>query len=265
MKWADVDGAQAEATPSARGLCAGCGRRVIAKCGSQVSWHWAHEADGQTCRYESEGEWHIEWKRWLLRKDVGGELAPERLHEGAGRRADILHDRFCIELQHSCIGRDEVVERSADWDAAGFPVVWVVDASGWERYKYRPSRYQPSGLYAGLARTVEMPRRPAKWHDVGAAVVLNFDRTLLWMRGVHGSPMKVAGIDVTSMVAADPVRTLRQIAWGGEYDHQMSILSTRDVARTTFKEAIARVMPTEADMQRAVEAYHDWVEIPVGK
>lgn len=63
MRFSIVDGEKAEAQPKAKGICPHCQSEMLAKCGRVKVWHWAHKGN-PPCDpwWESETEWHREWK-----------------------------------------------------------------------------------------------------------------------------------------------------------------------------------------------------------
>jgi hypothetical protein len=115
----DEAGARVLATKGAAAVCAKCGGTLVAKCGTIRVWHWAH-ARGPECDPwgESEGEWHLAWKR-LVRPEVC------EVVRGA-HRADICRpDGVVIELQASPLPGEVVLERERCYGR----MVWVFDAS----------------------------------------------------------------------------------------------------------------------------------------
>lgn len=63
MRFALVENKIAEAETGLSGTCRGCGRPVIAKCGTIRIPHWAH-VNNKNCDtwWEGETEWHRSWK-----------------------------------------------------------------------------------------------------------------------------------------------------------------------------------------------------------
>jgi competence protein CoiA len=103
MLWASHDGERIGACPGAKAVCPCCKGTVLAKCGSIVTWHWAHEAAECDPWYEPESEWHIKWKR---------RFPVEWQEIVVGRhRADVKTPRLVVELQSSCISAEEIKER----------------------------------------------------------------------------------------------------------------------------------------------------------
>lgn len=103
MLFANSNGKRVEAYQNGRAECPCCNRQVIAKCGSIVTWHWAHEATDCDPWYEPESEWHILWKNKF----------PKEWQEVVigCHRADIKTPKIFVELQSSCISPKEIQSR----------------------------------------------------------------------------------------------------------------------------------------------------------
>ncbi|WP_285960555.1 competence protein CoiA [Pseudomonas tohonis] len=123
MEFALVNGARTLPTPGAQGECQACGAPMIAKCGEQLSWHWAHKGR-RRCDpwWENEGEWHRTWK-----KHFPQDCHEVVRHDSTGERhiADVqLPSGLVVELQHSPMPLDEMRSREAFYG----DMVWIVDA-----------------------------------------------------------------------------------------------------------------------------------------
>ena len=67
MRFALIDNIRTEAQPKLSGLCCCCSMPVIAKCGRQKMWHWAHKSKTDCDNWwEPETEWHRNWKNNYL-------------------------------------------------------------------------------------------------------------------------------------------------------------------------------------------------------
>lgn len=101
-----------------RAICPQCGGELIAKCGSQKVWHWAHTVLDCDRWTEPESSWHKSWK----------EIVPRINREvtiGA-HRADIrLDSGLIIELQNSSISSDEIQERERFYG----DMIWIFNAT----------------------------------------------------------------------------------------------------------------------------------------
>jgi hypothetical protein len=121
-------GERVKATPKAEASCPMCASPLLAKCGSTVTWHWAH-CSLKDCDEWSEGEtpWHSSWKSRFARSEV------TITHDGRSHRADVVsHCGKVIEFQHSTISADEIAEREQFYG----DMVWVLDAT----HSYASSR-----------------------------------------------------------------------------------------------------------------------------
>lgn len=123
MELALVDGVRTRPQPELMGVCPACGQAAIAKCGSQLMWHWAHKGK-RHCDpwWENETEWHRNWKSHF----------PDRMHEvvlfdertGEKHIADLKTDRgMVIEIQHSAMSIEELRSREAFYKH----MIWIVD------------------------------------------------------------------------------------------------------------------------------------------
>lgn len=123
MEFALINGLRSVPAPKLYGECPLCGKSVIAKCGPQVIWHWAHKGR-RSCDpwWENEGPWHRSWKSHF----------PSEYHEviaydsqGEKHIADLkLPDGLVIELQHSSMTIDEMRRRESFYDK----MIWIGDA-----------------------------------------------------------------------------------------------------------------------------------------
>lgn len=128
MLYAQRGNLMVRAEPGGRATCPGCAAAVIAKCGSILIWHWSHEADRGECDpwFEGETDWHLAWKQAAL--DAGCRVEVTMRDQRAWHRADIVRpDGVVIELQHSTIGQEEVLEREAFYRRHG-GLLWLWDA-----------------------------------------------------------------------------------------------------------------------------------------
>jgi len=116
-----VDGVAALAERTGqRARCPGCGSEVMSRCGNVLANHWSHIGDN--CGHESDV--HLALKLLFAYPNGRMEASPD----GVNRRADVLIGGSVYEIQHSPIADEVVRAREADWSAAGYEVVWVVDA-----------------------------------------------------------------------------------------------------------------------------------------
>lgn len=124
MRFALVNNVRGEASPGLLGCCPGCTQPMIAKCGTQKVWHWAHHGK-RNCDswWEPETPWHRSWKDefpsgWqeVIRRDEAGEK----------HIADVSTEHgLVIEFQHSHLPTKEMASR----EAFHRNMVWVVDGT----------------------------------------------------------------------------------------------------------------------------------------
>lgn len=123
MEFALLNGLRSLPVPRSNGECQFCGHPVIAKCGPQLIWHWAHRRR-YSCDpwWENEGPWHRSWKNHFP-----SEFREVVAYDSLGEKhiADLkLPDGLVIELQHSSMTIDEMRSRESFYDK----MIWIVDA-----------------------------------------------------------------------------------------------------------------------------------------
>lgn len=119
----DAQGVRVLPGNSVAGFCPGC--KICLKAKALASQHvrsyWSHKSGDCDPWYEPEGEWHREWKsRW-----------PEECREVVigPHRADVrTKEGLVIELQHSAISSDEILERETFYGN----MMWILDARAWD-------------------------------------------------------------------------------------------------------------------------------------
>lgn len=149
MYFAQLNGERVEAAPGIRdATCPQCDALVIPKCGSQVVHHWAH-VNREDCDTWSqpESKWHRGWKNaWPKAK--------QEVVLGA-HRADILTATGVLEIQHSPISFEEIIEREAFYDSYSpyGNTAWLFDARDSydaDRLQLRRPKGRPGGTYRGF-------------------------------------------------------------------------------------------------------------------
>ncbi|SIN77802.1 competence protein CoiA [Chitinophaga niabensis] len=129
MRFALINNEPIEAAPGLQGNCRGCGRLVIAKCGTVRVHHWAH----QTIRmcdswWEPETEWHRSWKNNFSRE--WQEVFMPDVQSGEKHIADVRTEHgLVLEFQHSHIKPEERTAREKFYRN----MVWVVDGTRLKR------------------------------------------------------------------------------------------------------------------------------------
>ena len=128
MRYALSNESRIEATPKAKGICQCCGSDLIAKCGTQKIWHWAHKGK-RNCDHwwENETQWHRDWK------DNFPKEWQEVVHlsdDGEKHIADVkTPNGLVVEFQHSAISAEEKLSRETFYKN----MIWVVDGLRLER------------------------------------------------------------------------------------------------------------------------------------
>ncbi|WP_148283298.1 competence protein CoiA [Reyranella massiliensis] len=123
MKFAAVEGCRQEAQPGLSATCPVCREAVVAKCGPQRVWHWAHRGT-RNCDHwwEPETPWHRAWK------DHFPKHWQEHVHtsqSGEKHIADVKTDAgLALEFQNSFLKQQERLSRDAFYSN----LVWVINA-----------------------------------------------------------------------------------------------------------------------------------------
>lgn len=174
MKFAIIDDARREPAPGLTGSCPGCDQKVIAKCGEQRLWHWAHKGK-RTCDpwWEPETEWHRAWKNLFPEE---WQEVPMRAANGELHIADVRTPAgMVLEFQHSAITPDERRSREAFYDR----MLWIVDGLRLKNDRRRMDRefngwrnWAEFKFQFGGDRQYDFPKR---WADCGVPVLLDFD------------------------------------------------------------------------------------------
>jgi len=122
-KFALCNGERIEATKGAKGICGICGAEMIAKCGEIKIHHWAHKTECTDHWWESETEWHRNWKNEF---PIEWQEVTQEDERGEKHRADVKTTTgWTIEFQHSAISREERDSREHFYSK----LIWVVDGT----------------------------------------------------------------------------------------------------------------------------------------
>lgn len=165
------DGIRIEASPHSSATCPSCRAIVIPKCGSIVTWHWAHQASPDCDPwFEHETEWHLGWKKIVERRFCEVVIGPHR--------ADIRGpDGVVTELQHSSISPEEIAERERFYGN----MRWIFDVSECaDRFSLR-TRYADDGntytsfRWKHARKTVAWTTAPT-WLDFGDGLMLRLKK-----------------------------------------------------------------------------------------
>jgi len=142
MRFAIIDNKRVEARPGQWGLCPCCSQPVVAKCGKQKVWHWAHRVN-TVCDswWETETEWHRAWKNNYPADWQEVSFKDERKDEK--HIVDVFTNQgLVIEFQHSHIDQEERISR----EEFHKNMVWVVDGTRLKRDFIRFSKGISSNL-----------------------------------------------------------------------------------------------------------------------
>lgn len=148
MQFALVASKRVQAEPQLQGLCCCCSKPVVAKCGSQKIWHWAHKSKTNCDNWwEPETEWHRIWKNNYLSEWQETPLIDKKT--GEKHIADICTSHnLVIEFQHSHIDPQEITSREAFYKN----MVWIVDGT---RLKRDYARFEKEWKNHGLSEVHE--------------------------------------------------------------------------------------------------------------
>jgi hypothetical protein len=149
-------------------VCYECLQPVIARCGTQKIWHWAHATDSNCPAGQGETQWHLHWKTI-----VNLDETEVKLDAWPNNRADICMDLDTdyrvIELQHSPIDVSTIEAREAAYER----MLWVVDVSS--RDFTLSNYYDNKKFYWNYASKV--------WSDASQPVIFDNGRHwTLWLK-----------------------------------------------------------------------------------
>jgi len=129
MRFALIGNDRTEAQPQLSGLCPCCSKPVVAKCGTQKIWHWAHKTRTDCDNWwEPETVWHRTWKNNYPADWQEISLLDERTCEKHIADVRTVHS-LVIEFQHSPIDLQERTSREQFYKN----MVWVVDGTRLKR------------------------------------------------------------------------------------------------------------------------------------
>ena len=171
MKFALVEHIRTEPSPKLKGVCPSCGGIMIARCGKQKNWHWAHFKK-RSCDpwWENETPWHREWKNHFP-LDWQEVLSVDEI--GVIHIADIKRpDGFHIEFQYSPILEEEVESRNCHYRN----LVWVVNGTrsklDLKKVEYISESSEKNG---GVIITRLNLRVAKKWKELAKHVFIDFE------------------------------------------------------------------------------------------
>jgi hypothetical protein len=230
MQWAVLDGVRTKPSPGLMGACPGCGGEVRAKCGKQVTWHWAHVVAECDSWSEGESEWHLKWKYRF----------PEEIQEVSmgPHRADVKGDAAVLEVQASQMDVDTLAEREEFYGE----MLWMLKGEDFqERFEIT---YAGARLYRFVWKTPRKcwgfsRRRILIDFSFGVFEVLEFDRlTSTPFTGVGRfiSPAEIyesiCGLDIEPAGEAAEWRSATEKALAGRlrFENVLDLISEVTVA-----------------------------------
>lgn len=174
MRFALVNDERREATPGSAGCCPGCSQRMVARCGTQRIWHWAHRGT-RSCDpwWEPETLWHRSWKGQF---PFEWQEIVQRDEKGEKHIADVqTNNGVVIEFQHSHLPAQERAARETFYQN----MVWIVDGM---RLKNDRKRFLSSVSLFRLAFAKDLfitrsPESclPAVWLNCKKPVLFDFE------------------------------------------------------------------------------------------
>ncbi len=172
MRFAIIDNRKIEARPGLKGFCPGCSQPVIAKCGEERIWHWAHRNNKKCDKWwESETNWHRSWKNYYPADWQEVFLLDDQT--GEKHMADVRTSKnLVIEFQHSYIDPAERISRERFYQN----MVWIVDGTRLKRdyTRFLKGKEHFQFFKQGVFR-VDYPEEcfPSAW--LGSSVPVIFD------------------------------------------------------------------------------------------
>ncbi len=173
MRFALIDQILTEARPGLQGICPGCAKLVIAKCGIRKIHHWAHRTT-KTCDdwWEPETEWHRDWKNNYPATWQENFLPDKRT--GEKNIADVCTDYgLVIEFQHSHLHPQEGAAREQFYKN----MIWIVDGTRLKRDypRFLKAKGHFYAVKKGIFRVSYLDEcLPLEWIDSAVPVVFDF-------------------------------------------------------------------------------------------
>ena len=108
-----------------KAYCINNNHELIAVQGSYNKWHFRHLNSSDCCKQKM-SYWHAEWQGNFENTEVSFKQITDQNKE---RRADVVVNDFIIEIQHSCIEKEEVLNRNHDYALHNKKVIWIIDGN----------------------------------------------------------------------------------------------------------------------------------------
>lgn len=121
MRYGVRGSARVEAEPKTTANCPVCEAELVPKCGRIKVWHWAHQSADCDPWAEPDNEWHRSWQ----------EQFPVKAREVVigKHRADLVTQYGVIEIQHSYLSPDAILERE-NYYGRKRKMTWIWDVTG---------------------------------------------------------------------------------------------------------------------------------------
>ena len=99
---------------------------LIAVQGSYNRWHFRHKCQNDVCKFNPMTLWHAEWQGNFENTEIHFHKLKNQIKE---RRADIVENNYVIEIQHSLIDSQDVIDRNSDYALHNKKVLWIIDGN----------------------------------------------------------------------------------------------------------------------------------------
>lgn len=153
------DGQRVKATPKTRAACPECESEMVAKCGTKVTWHWAHKVTPDPLRHDSwktgpETEFHLRWKDVMSGGDPSClEVRITDPETGVWHIADVLVGGWVVEVQHSPLSREDVEKRESFYTKHATGMIWITDREDLPHMTTQPTFLVGEGQVFDLRHT----------------------------------------------------------------------------------------------------------------
>lgn len=124
------------------------GIEYLSVMGQLMIPHWRVKNNNGKNLENKEGmtAWHMQWQEEFQIKGFQLEFG-RKDHNDIIRRADCIREdiKRVIEIQHSKMSYNDMVERTDAWLKMGYSIIWVFDGDIWLPYNYKWTDEEPEG------------------------------------------------------------------------------------------------------------------------
>lgn len=124
------------------------GIEYLSVVGQFVEAHWRTKNTNGKNLEKKEGmtAWHREWQEDFRNRGYKLEV-PKMDNNNILRRADCLREdiKRVIEIQHSKMSYEDIMERTEAWLDLGYSIVWVFDGDTWYPNRHTYTEKRPEG------------------------------------------------------------------------------------------------------------------------